>query len=104
MYHTKYANENKAIDMSALPPCRSVLRFHADRANFLTAMWKRPGFQNIDAPEITSHGWLQDGRIMWVDKYLTYPSEIEDVLLDPDYDEIETYGDEGASDNEDDGV
>ena len=56
MYHTKYANENKAIHMSALPPCRSVLRLHADRANFITAMWKRSDFQNIDAPEITSHG------------------------------------------------
>ena len=40
MFNKKYVKENKIIDMSLLPPCRSVLTLHIKRANFVAAMWK----------------------------------------------------------------
>ena len=99
IFDKKYTKENKIIDMCTLPPCRSVLKLHAERANFVAALWKRSTQSNIGTPSITSSGWSNDGTITWIDS--AFPSEIEDILLDDEYDESDCeYGDEGESDTE----
>ena len=76
MFLKKYVSDNKCIDMSVLPLCRSVLQLHADRCN--------------DIPPIGSCGWYHDGSIQWIEKNL--PEIIMDILLDRDYDTDDEYG------------
>ena len=35
IFHRKYSNENKIVDLSLQPPCQSVLKLHSSRANFI---------------------------------------------------------------------
>ena len=62
MFMEKYVSDNKCIDMSVLPPSRSVLRLHADRCNFVAKLWKQPIIPKIDIPPIDSCGWYQKGN------------------------------------------
>jgi hypothetical protein len=98
MFMKKYASDNKCIDMSVLPPCRSVLHLHADRCNFVANMWKQSIIPKIDIPPIDSCGWYQDGSIQWIDK--AFPDEITDILLDPEYDTDDEYGSDVETDDD----
>ena len=99
IYTKKYTNENKIIDMCSLPPCRSVLKLHSMRANYVAAVWKRSTSPNIEMPLITSSGWFSDGSVMWIED--AYPIEIEDLFADDNYNDSEyEYGDEGESDDD----
>lgn len=100
IFRAKYADKSTAVDMSLLPPCKSVLRLHASRANFVAAVWKRSNQAQVEIPDVTAHGWLHDYSIMWVSDDV-YPQEVEDVLLSPEYDTEDVYGDDGDSDMED---
>ena len=97
----KYAQENKVIDLSTLPPCRSVLKLHTERANTVAAIWKRPVIAVVEVPELTQCGWTREGEVRWIEE--EFPDELEDILLDQNYDEdaFET-DDEGKSGNDDD--
>ena len=99
MYTKKYIKENKIIDMCSLPPCRSVLKLHSMRANFVAAIWKRSISPNVEPPEISESGWLPDGSVRWIND--AYPRDIEDIFFDDEYDGEYECGEEGDSDIED---
>ena len=47
------------IEGEQLPPCRSSLRNHVDRANYQSRIWKLSLQSVIEAPSPTLHGWKQ---------------------------------------------
>ena len=101
IYEKKYNKENKVIDMATLPPCNSVLRLHILRSNMVAALWKRSMIANIEMPDITQHGWDVNGNINWVEE--VFPTDVEDILLHEEYEDLDDYLDEndGKSDNDD---
>ena len=101
LFETKYEKQSKVIDLSTLPPCQSVLKLHANRANFVSKMFKSSLVAQMQIPDITAHGWDEKGNIIWLNK--EFPDNIEELVIDPAYDEDETdiLGSDDMSDNDD---
>ena len=78
----KQTRENKAIDLSVLPPCFTSLYFQMNRANFVAGMWKKTGSAQISLPHIDEHGWQVDGSIDWMTE--PYPNGMYNLLLEQD--------------------
>ena len=76
----KETRENKAIDLSVLPPCFTSLCFQIKRANFDAGMWKKIGSAQISFPNIDEHGWQADGSIDCITE--PYPDDIYNLLLE----------------------
>ena len=79
MIMKKQTRENKAIDLSAIPPCFSSLYLQIKRANFVAATWKRTESAQISLSNIDENGWHADGTINWITE--PYPDDISDLLL-----------------------
>ena len=95
LFQKKHAKENKVIDLSALPPCRNVLRIHSERANFVAKVWRSSLKNKIDEESFANHGWDEYGDIRWINQ--VFPDEISGVFFDNLYDD-EKY--DFGSDNE----
>jgi len=71
------------IDLSLLPPCRSSLRLHCERANYQTMIWKRSHIAYSSLPSPTACGWIleDDGSIAveWVQGDLK-PQQLVGIL------------------------
>ena len=80
----KYSSISKVIDLAVLLPCRSVLYLHAQRANYVAKIWKSSNLAWHDKPDINDNGWLENGEIDWVET--VFPDDIEDILVDPEFD------------------
>ena len=50
----------KTVDISALPPCESVLKLHCQRANYPAGIWKRSVSSQTSTPSPVYHGWNPD--------------------------------------------
>jgi len=87
MFRRKYTKENKAIDLSLLPPCSSSLILHLKRSNFVAAMWKRTPSPILELPNITDHGWNIDGTIEWITQ--SFPDSIEELLIQHENDDFD---------------
>ena len=84
MFLQKYSSTSKVIDLAVLPPCRSVLYLHAQRANYVAKIWKSSNLARHDMPGIKYNSWLENGEINWVEN--VFPDDIEDILVDPEFD------------------
>ena len=78
IFTKKYANENKIIDLSFLPPCDTTLQLHVKRANFVAKLWKTCLDQDFTLPDIQNHGWLENGDIQWVKE--VFPDDYRECL------------------------
>ena len=78
IFTEKYANENKIIDFSFLPPCESTLLLHVKLANYVTKLSKTCLGRNFTLPNIQNHGWLDSGAIQWVEE--VFPEDYRDCL------------------------
>ena len=79
---TKLVYEKDNADLSLLPPCRSSLEFHIDRANYQTYIWKQSLSAYQELPPLTENGWkLENGQldIRWGNEM--FPSDLEEVLI-----------------------
>ena len=63
MFLKKYSSTSKIINLVLLPPCRSVLYLHAQRENYVAKIWKSSTVAWQDIPNITDHGWFDNGEI-----------------------------------------
>ena len=77
-----YCAKRGKIEGEQLPPCRSSLRKHVDRANYQCRIWKLSLRSLYEVPSPTLHGWKQsedDGNgeleIDWMD-CLPAPEEV----------------------------
>ena len=86
------------VDISTIPPCQTVLRLHASRANMVAFIWRNAINTYVSIPDIIECGWRIDGGIQWIDE--AYPPSIEDILLDDTFGEHVEYGSD--CDSEDD--
>ena len=58
-----------------------------------------------ELPDITGHGWSEDGSIKWVES--VFPEGIEEILLNDNYEEdfdMDVEDTLDSSDNEDDEI
>ena len=67
LFERTYSREDKIIDLSLLPPCRSSLRLHSSRTNVVAKIWNDPDQTTTHVPDLTLHGWNEDFRIHWFD-------------------------------------
>ena len=75
MFRSKCKSEHKIPDISVLSPCRSVLKLHTLRANYVACIWKRSLTAMVDVPPSFEHGWNPDGTIHWID--IAFPDSLE---------------------------
>lgn len=99
IFMKKQKSNNQIVDLSILPPCKSTLTLHIERANYVARIWKMSSSRQIIAPTFRSYGWNEDGSICWVDEQ--YPEDITDLMLNDD-DACEEYGDEESDNEEED--
>ena len=92
IFNKKCKEEGKITDLSVMPPCRSVLRLHTHRANYVAKIWKLTMENQVNCPDITQHGWNEDGRIKWIEN--VFPEDIEEVLLHENFEKEFDIGDE----------
>jgi len=49
-----------------------------DRANYVAALWKNSMEANIELPEISHHGWNNDGSVCWINK--AFPEDLVEMV------------------------
>ena len=74
----KHKRHNKIIDLSLLPPCKSVLRLHIKRANTVAYLWRNASIPTIEFPSLTENGWATTGDSEWIEE--AFPAEVEDLI------------------------
>ena len=70
------------IDLSVVPPCKSVLLLHLRRSALAANLWKQAKEAMIKSPGIEKYGWFADGEIEWT--LDVYPADVQDIFEDPD--------------------
>ena len=92
------------VDLSLLPPCKSALELHLERANYVARIWKLAGTAMIQAPHLAGRGWDVVGDIEWIDEM--FPEDITTLFLslqtDSDTDNEEESDDEESDVGDDD--
>ena len=79
LFHQKYQNQNKIVDMSTLLPCERVLFLHVKRANYIASIWKKANVAKPVLSPITDNGWNEDGSLTWISEI--FPEEVEEFYL-----------------------
>ena len=74
----KHKRHNKIIDLSLLPPCKSVLRLHSKRGNAVAYLWRNASNPTIEFPSLTENGWTTTGDIEWIEE--PFPAEVEELM------------------------
>ena len=62
-------------------------------------IWKQSLSAIFDMPELFNCGWTVEGEICWIEN--AFPSELEDILFDPDYEE-DAFETDGEGESEED--
>ena len=78
LFDKKNKRENKIADLSSLPPCQEVLRYHCQRANYVAYICRHSFQPMIQLEDVENHGWFQPGDIFWFN--VAFPDDIEDML------------------------
>ena len=63
-----------------IPPCKSSLRLHILRTNFVASIWKNTHCETINTPDVTEHGWNADGTIEQIQE--AFPENNIEFLMD----------------------
>ena len=77
-FKCKHDRENKFLDLSLLPTCRSVLLLHAKRACRI-AFYVGALFTTIEELKLLECGWNESGDIQWVTEI--YLGTVEEILI-----------------------
>ena len=64
----KQKRHNKIIDLSLLPPCKSVLRLHSKRANAVGYLWGNASNPTVEFLSLTENGWTITSDIDWIEE------------------------------------
>ena len=71
------------VDLSLIPPCRSVLKMHIKRVNYQVLLWKKSFMPNPNLPPPEEHGWKQSDEAGLLDfdwcEGSVMPNELIDV-------------------------
>ena len=88
LFQKKLKREKKIIDLSLLPPCKSVLLLHTKRANCVAKIWRCSNEAQLQVPDFKMHGWDANCKIKWLEK--EFPDNIQDLFFDSNFDETDT--------------
>ena len=105
IFDKKCKQERIITDLPVMPLCKSVLRLHTQRANYVAKIWKSSMENEVNCPDITQHGWNEDGSIKWVES--VFPEDTEEILLNDNYEEdfdMDVEDTLNSSDHEDDEI
>ena len=100
IFYKKCKQEGIITDLSVMPPCKPVLRLHTQSANYVAKIWKSSMENEVNCPDITRHGWNEDGSIKWVES--VFAEDIEEILLNDNYEEYFDMDVEDTLDSSDD--
>ena len=83
-FSKKLRNENKDVDSSTLPQCKSVLHTgnqHSQQGNFVGGLWKQKIISTPDFPTFCIHGWRTYYKLWksWVKSI--FSQDIEDFII-----------------------
>ena len=71
------------VDLCLLPPCRTSLKLHSERSNYVAHIWRNAHVQYQNLPSPIGNGWIQadDGTvtIQWTQGDLL-PQQLIDVM------------------------
>ena len=83
MFTKRLKQGKKSPDLSLLPPCQSVLKYHMQQAIYVAKLWRSSYIPSIDAPQFTEFDLDSEGNPIWVDGI--FPENVKELLmLDPD--------------------
>ena len=70
-------------ELRLLPLCRSNLRIHTTRANYVAKMYRQANglVMNLDNPD--NHGWHDQRNVIWSN--ICYPEDLSELLVDIEY-------------------
>ena len=93
-------DKDKVPDLSILPPCKSSLQKHIQRANYVARIWRKAGDPMMMLEDPARHGWLPDLSTDWIQE--AYPNDVAELLISTD-DTTETsdFDREQSSDSDD---
>ena len=78
MFTKRLKQGKRSPDLSLLPPCHSVLKYHMQRAVYVAKLWRSSYIPSIDAPQFTEFGWDSEGKPTWVDGI--FPEDVKELL------------------------
>ena len=87
------------IDLSLLPPSKSVLHLHFERANYVARIWKLAGTAIVSPPSPTGCGWDVDGDVEWIEDM--FPDHITTLFLGLEMDSESDDSESEDSDSDD---
>ena len=62
-----------------------MVKLHFLRTNCVASIWKDTHRANFNIPDVTEHGWNDDGTIEWIQE--AFPENITEFLMDEDTEE-----------------
>lgn len=87
------------VDLSVMPPCRSVLNLHLLRSAYIASIWKQATTAVSVLADLEEFGWFADGEIEWTDDI--YPLAMHSIFQDDtDYIVEDGDSDEDSDDDE----
>ena len=98
IFYQKYQNQNKIVDMSTLPTC--VLFLQVKRADYIASIWRKANVTKPVLPLFADHGWNENGSLTWTSEI--FLEEVEEILLNDEFDTNGYIDDSGESDDEED--
>ena len=68
MFTKRLKLEKRPPDLSLLPQCQSILKYHMQQAVYVAKLWRSLYIPSIDAPQFTEFAWDSEGKPIWVDE------------------------------------
>jgi hypothetical protein len=80
IFDRKYTKQNKAVDMSMLPPCQQTLKLHILRSSFIAEEWRSAVESSHDTGNILENGWTESMELRWPETVM--PEDVRELFVD----------------------
>ena len=79
MFTKRLKQGKRSPDLSLLPPCQSVLKYHMQQAVYVAKLWRSSYVASIDAPQFTEFDLDSEGNPIWVDGI--FCGDVKELLM-----------------------
>ena len=104
MFMQRFEKDNKITDLSLFPPCKSNLRLHVMRANYVAWIYRNACSLIIEPEPTENAGWDEDCNVQW--SLDSYPDDVAEMLIDHDNnssdDELDVIEDDNLDESDED--
>ena len=79
VFWQKFNKDEKILDHSLMPPCKSNFHYHIMRANYVAYLFRQAVhlIRHLESSE--GYGWDADGKVVWSDN--CYPDDINELFF-----------------------